>query len=117
MEKLKKEFNVNPEDLVCGIGPCIKKCSFEVEEDVKDMFCKKFKGILDEKEIAKKGNANNKYYIDTTIINKVILNREGIKLDNIIDSNICTKCNSNKLHSYREEGEFSGRNSAIIALR
>lgn len=60
---------------------------------------------------------NNKYYIDTTSINKVILNREGVRLENIIDSLICTKCHSKKIHSYRETKEKAGRSSAIIMLK
>lgn len=77
------------------------------------MFYKKFKytGIID--KIIQK-SLNNKYYIDTSMINRVILELEGLKRENIIDSMICTKCNSSKMHSYREDKELSGRNTALI---
>lgn len=80
------------------------------------MFNGKFKDKMDVNEIIKKGKNNDKYYIDTTAINRIILNRAGLKLENIIDSQICTKCNSNKIHSYRDEGNFAGRNTGIMTL-
>lgn len=113
VKKLKEEYGCNPEDLICCIGPCIKECCFEVSEDVKEMFCKKFYNM---KNIIKSSKNNLKYYIDTSTINKIILIEEGLKEENIIDSNICTKCNNNKLHSYRQEKDKSGRNASIICI-
>lgn len=81
------------------------------------MFYEKFKNICDIDKIIKSAKSNNKYYIDTVLINKVILKREGLRVENIIDSKICTKCNSEKIHSYREEKDKSGRNTGLIALR
>ncbi len=41
-----------------------------------------------------------------------MLIKEGLRPDNIVDSKICTVCNSDKLHSYRvEKREFWIRNS------
>ena len=84
---------------------------------MKDMFYEKFKNTEEINQIIKKSKDNNKYYIDTVLINKVILKREGLREENIIDSKICTKCNSEKLHSYRQYKEKSGRNTGLIALR
>ncbi len=41
---------------------------------------------------------------------------EGIQNTNIIDSDICTKCKVEKLHSYRAEKQNSGRNTSLIAI-
>ena len=63
-------------------------------------------------------NENTKsYFIDTVEINKNLLKEEGIPKENIVDSKICTVCNSNIIHSYRKEGEKSGRNTALICLK
>ena len=78
------------------------------------MFYEKFEYTNQINEIIK--FRNNKYYIDTVLINKIILKEEGLKDENIIDSKICTKCNSDKLHSYRESKEFVGRNTGLISL-
>ena len=32
-------------------------------------------------------------------------------------TDICTKCNSNKFHSYRSDGDNSGRNIAVIGIK
>ena len=47
----------------------------------------------------------------------MLLVQDGLKPENIIDSKICTVCNSDKLHSYRVEKENFGLETAIIALR
>lgn len=80
------------------------------------MFYERFKDTGRIDEIIQKSR-NNKYYIDTVLINKIILSGEGLREENIIDSNICTKCNSSKLHSYRQDKELSGRNTGIITLK
>ena len=57
-----------------------------------------------------------KYNIDTTLINKIILQEIGLREQNIIDSNLCTVCNSDLFHSYRVDKEASGRNGAFIGM-
>lgn len=112
---LKEKYGVDPKNLICCISPSIRNCCFEVGEDVKDMFYERFKSYREIEDIIKKSE-NNKYYIDTVLINKVILRKQGLETKNIIDSGICTKCNSGKFHSYRESKEIAGRNTGIIAL-
>ena len=38
IEKMKKEFNCMPENIICCICPSIRKCHFEVDKDVKEQF-------------------------------------------------------------------------------
>lgn len=114
VEKLTKEFECKPEDIICCIGPHIRKCHFEVENDVKDMFYNKFRNLKNiEKYIYKK---ENKYHIDTLGINIENLLSAGLKESNIIDSKICTVCDSDICHSFRAEKEKSGRSIALIKL-
>lgn len=80
------------------------------------MFYEKFKAFDEIDSIIKKSENNNKYYIDTVLINKLILKSKGLSLENIIDSNICTKCNSDKMHSYRVAKEESGRNTSLMTI-
>lgn len=116
VRKLKEEFGCNPKDLICCIGPSIRKCCFEADEDVKNMFYNKYKYTGRIEEIIQNSQKNSKYYIDTLLINVIILLEEGLNIQNIIDNGICTKCNSKKLHSYREDGELAGRNTSLISL-
>ena len=118
--KMIKEYDCNVKDIICLIGPCIGKCHFEVGEDVKEIFENTFSyfGNLDNiiKKIDKK-EEGQKYLIDTVLINRKLLEEVGILSQNIIESNICTVCNKDYMHSYRADKENSGRNTAIIGLK
>ena len=119
VEKMVDEFNCDPKDIICCIGPCIQKCHFEVEEDVMNMFKNEFAYTDRINEIIEQGkniDGKQKYNIDTTLINKIILKEAGLVPENIIDSGICTVCNSDYFHSYRVDREKSGRNGAFIGM-
>ena len=117
VEKMKKEFSCNPEDIICCIAPSIRKCHFEVEKDVKDMFETEFQDLEKLEEIIEEKIPNKKWNIDTVLINKMILKKEGLKEENIIDSGICSVCNSDIIHSFRVEKEGYGLNTALIELK
>ena len=119
VQKMFSDFNCIPTDIVCCIGPCIKKCHFEVDKDVMQMFKEEFSytGRID--EIIEKGriiDGVQKYNIDTTLINQIIFQEVGVLQKNIIDSGLCTVCNSDLFHSYRADKEASGRNGAFIGM-
>ena len=118
VRKMQEECNVKPENLICCMCPSIRKCHFEVQKDVKDLFEEKYKDIIDiDTIIEKKQNTEGKWDIDTVQLNKILLQKEGIKEENIIDSKICTVCNSDTLHSCRAEKEGFGLETAIITLK
>ena len=116
VRKLKEEFNCDPKNIICCIGPSIRKCCFETDEDVKNMFYDKFQYTGRINEIIQNSQEKFKYYIDTVLINMIILQEEGININNIIESGICTKCNSSKMHSHREDRDLAGRNTNLISL-
>lgn len=119
VEKMIKEFDCNPKDIICCICPSIRKCHFEVDKDVKDMFEKEFINIQINKRIniMEKQKEQEKWNIDTVLINKIILEQLGLKKENIIDSEICSVCNSNLIHSYRVEKQGYGLATALITLK
>ena len=111
-----KEFECNPKDIICCICPSIRKCHFEVEKDVKDMFENEFKDLENINNIIEEKIPNAKWNIDTVLINEMILEKQGLKKENIIDSGICSVCNSDLIHSYRVEKNGYGLNTALISL-
>ena len=117
VEKMKEKYSCNPKDLICCIGPHIRKCHFEVDQDVRDMFFEKFKELDSINDIITKDESKQKYYIDTLKINTEILKMAGLKEENIIDSKICTVCNSTICHSYRADKELAGRSISVIGRR
>lgn len=116
-KKMNKEYNCNPEDLICAICPHIRVCHFEVSEDVKDLFYNTFSYMKDIDSMIKKGSSNGKYFVDTTKINIQMLRDAGVKPENILDSGICSVCNKDYFHSYRADKELSGRNGVMIMLK
>lgn len=120
VEKMQKEYNCDPKDIICCMSPSIRKEHFEVDEDVYKMFYEEFKDLNSENIniYSEKNNIDcNKYYIDTILINKLILKNKGLKLQNIIDSGICSVCNKDRIHSYRAKGKKAGRGTLVIALK
>ena len=117
--KMITNYKCNPENIMCFICPSIRKCHFEVEEDVKEL-CENiysFTGRTD--EFIEKGffkDGIQRYFIDTVLINKILLKQLGIKDENIIDSEICSVCNSTKISSYRVEGKDFKLATSIISL-
>lgn len=117
IQKMKNEYNSKPENLICAIGPTIRKCHFEVEEEVKNIFYHTFRYMKNIDKIIEKGTKVGKYYIDTVEINKNMMKEEGVLVENIVDCGICSLCNNEFIHSYRKEGKQAGRNTAIMCLK
>lgn len=119
VQKMKNDFACKPENILCFICPSIRICHFEVEEDVKNP-CEEIFGYTNKLDkiikIGRVVEGNQKYNIDTVLINKIILLEEGIKEENIFDSNICSVCCSEKVHSRRVEGLEFGVGTAVIGM-
>lgn len=118
---LNKNYGSKPENIICLIGPCIRKDHFLVNEDVKEIFeftfkdlCKKAKIII---ETDKSNEIGKQYAVDTILINKLIFAEMGLLEENIIDSEICTVCESDKFHSFRVEGKNYELNTGIMMLK
>lgn len=117
--KMMNSYGCKAEDILCFICPSIRKCHFEVSLDVKEL-CEnifKFTGRIEEFiEIGEIVEGEQKYNIDTVKINKILLLDLGIKDKNIIDCNLCSVCNGDKIESVRVDGDKAGRGTAIIVL-
>lgn len=118
--KMKEEYDCKPENIILCICPSIRACHFEVEDDVKTECENIFKYTGRLSEIIKVGeikDGKQKYLVDTVLINKILLEEEGILPENIYDSNICSVCAAEKIHSRRADGLEFGVGSAIIAMK
>lgn len=121
LQILKNNYDCNLNDIIVLIGPCIRKDHFLVNEDVRTIFEEKFNNLCSRYDIINKTDMYNEkgvqYSIDTVEINKQMLIDYGILEKNIIDSNICTVCQSNYFHSRRAEGKDFDLNTGIIMLK
>lgn len=118
---LVNKMDCNPNNILCFIGPHIRKECFLVNDDVKLIFedefkeiCKKYNIIEETKLFNEKGR---QYKIDTTLINKLLLKEKGILEKNIYDCNLCTVCNKDMFHSRRVEGINYEVNTGIMYLK
>lgn len=106
VNRLKTNYNSNASDLVCYIAPSISKNNYEVGKEVADKFDDKFVIIRE-----------NKYLLDLYGANYKMLIDEGVKKENIQVSNLCSYEYENLLHSYRRNGEKSGRALGVIVMK
>ena len=111
VDKMKELYGSNPKDIVCCISPSIRKCHFEVQNDVKNIFKNTFSNLKNVIE-----SKNEKWYIDTVKLNTEMLKEKGLRAEYIFDCKICTVCNSNLLHSYRGSNKHNGLEMGIIEL-
>lgn len=117
IEKMKNEYECNPENIICCICPSIRKCHFKVHADVQEPYFNEFKDLEGIDNLITKIPDEDRWQIDTVEINKLILKQAGLKEDNIIDSGICSVCDSDLIHSFRVEKDGYGLSSAIIELK
>ena len=117
VNKMKKEYKCDPKDIICCICPGIRKCHFEVTSDVKELYYNEFKDLKQIDDIIVPIKGQPKWLIDTVEINKILLKQEGLKDENVVDSEICSVCDSDLIHSFRVEKEGYGLGTAIIELK
>lgn len=111
--KMKQEFNSNPQDIICVIGPSIGVCCFETDFDVKDEMYKQ----IGEDVLPFIHERGSKFHIDLQGINTMILKKAGLKSENIINTQICTCCNNNEFWSHRFTKGKRGVHAGIICLK
>lgn len=114
---MEEKYNCNPADIIVCIGPCIKQCHFQVEEDFIDKFKQEFGNVEKYYKIGEVVEGKQKYYFDTTNLIIDYLTEIGINRENIFDSNICSVCNVANMSSYRAEKEKADRNMNIVMLK
>ncbi len=107
VQKMQKEFNSNPQNIIAGVAPSIGRCCYEVDWGVAKYFTD-YKNAFD--------RVGNRYMLDLPLINKQQLLNIGLKEENIELSNICTSCQVDEYFSYRKENGCSGRFMSIIGI-
>jgi YfiH family protein len=103
---MSEKFGTKPCDLYVGFGPAIRKCCYEVGDELSDCFDGEY---FEERD--------GRYYLDLPGINKQELLKQGIREQNIIDSDICTACHKDEFFSYRSEGNTCARLMSIAIVR
>ena len=109
-------YGSSPRDIEIYINPSILGCCFEIEEDVVEQFS----SITDVSKYCRKDrivNGRQKYFMDTTAVNRDLLAELGVPKENIFLSGVCTMCGRKEYHSYRGDHHVTGRNGSMICLK
>lgn len=109
VEKMIKDYNSKPEDILTAIGPSIREECFEVGDDVAEIFMNEFGA-----ETVKK--YGDRYHVNMQAAIKMQFREAGIPDKNIDDSGICTACRSELLFSHRKTKGRRGNLGAFLQL-
>ena len=113
VELMQSRFGCAPKDILCGIGPNIGKCCYEVDDPVINEINKLC--YLD-KSACYTSKGDGKYMLDLSEVNRQILTHSGILPENIDTSGLCTCCHSDLFHSHRATKGKRGTLALMIAL-
>ncbi|MCL2248490.1 MAG: peptidoglycan editing factor PgeF [Oscillospiraceae bacterium] len=100
--KMETVFSCKPSDIRAAIGPCISKCCFETDDDVASALS----------NVSTK--CGEKYMVDLKKSNMLSLEKAGVH--DIVVSNECTSCSSDKYWSHRKTKGKRGTQAALITL-
>lgn len=106
LQKLKSEFNSLPKDLFVYLGPSISKVNYEVGDEVARRFNLKY--LM---------RNQHKNFLDVSQCNYDMLIEFGIPKFQIQKSVLCTYEFKTIFHSYRRDGNKSGRSLGVIAIK
>ncbi|HJS74053.1 MAG TPA: peptidoglycan editing factor PgeF, partial [Vicinamibacteria bacterium] len=110
--RLKEDFGAAPEDLVAVVGPAIRVCCYEVGDEVIDAFAGSGR---DADRISRPGPRGRRH-LDLVEENRSQLEASGLLPERILDSRVCTRCESDRFYSFRREGEGVGRIFGVIGV-
>ena len=110
LEKLRMNFNSNPEKIICAIGPSICKDHYEIGAEVSEQVRKNLD--FHEKVLTKK---KGKIFLDLSLANEILLHQNGV--NNVQSINICTAEHQEDWFSHRAEKGQAGRFGAVISMQ
>ncbi len=104
--KIKQEFNSRGRDLLAYMGPSVSAKNYRVGPEVAEQFEHRY--LLEHK---------GSLYLDVAKVNYDMLVENGVRHEHIQKSSICNFKYHNIFHSYRRNGEKSGRAFGLIVRR
>jgi YfiH family protein len=111
IETIQKRYNVNPTDLIAGIGPSIGPDHYAVGENVYQAAYVAFKSDVD----AFFSHSNGTQYFNLWAANSYLLRKMGV--EKIESAEMCTACNLQDWYSHRAENGNTGRFACVVTLK
>jgi YfiH family protein len=107
---MQERFSSSPEDILIAMGPSIRQCCYEVDDEVKDALYK----VTGEGDYYQR--QNGRYFIDLLSANRIQALSMDVPQQNIWHSEECTCCNPDKFYSYRYAKGTNGRQGGFIGM-
>ena len=104
---MKKEFSLLTKNMVCWIGAGAGKCCYEIQSNVASQFDTKYLQQI----------SATHFLADLQSCLKDILLNEGIPDENIETNHYCTIHQQTLFHSFRRDGDRSGRMFGVIGMK
>jgi polyphenol oxidase len=105
VQMMNAEFGTTAADLLAYIGPSASVCCYAVGDDVSTKFDDRFVECRD-----------GRMYVDLKSANRQHLTDAGIPVTRIEVSPHCTISEPDLFHSFRRDGQKSGRMMGVIGL-
>jgi len=132
--RMQMQFATQPADLLAAIGPAIGGCCYEVGTEVAAAFAAQFPNAAKFFDELRTGDEPNplqwlnrmppghqpppgKVLLDLPKANRLQLLEAGVAGKNIFASDLCTRCRTDLLFSYRKEASQCGRMMSVIGIR
>lgn len=110
---MTQNFGTNPKDIIAVIGPCICQSCFEVGDEVATVFQEEFGKDAFER-INKPLDGRAHISLSDAITTSLL--ECGVQNNNIVQSGLCTACNSDLLFSHRITQGKRGTLAAFLTI-
>ena len=112
--KMKQDYGCREEEILCGIGPSIGPCCYEVDAPVQKQFAA-LTDLSTSDFLMEKGE--EKYLLNLWECNRQILMKAGVCEKHIVVTDLCTRCNHDLLFSHRATGGRRGGMAALMQIK
>ncbi|MBI1874928.1 MAG: peptidoglycan editing factor PgeF [Acidobacteria bacterium] len=113
VHRLRSEQRVDPANLVAAVGPSIGPCCYEVGQAVRERFHARLGEAVD-RWFVPGSRGSSRPHLDLWNATRDQLISAGIPAEQIFVAALCTACHLDIFHSYRKEGDRTGRMVGVI---
>jgi len=110
---LAERFGADPENLMAAVGPSIGPCCYEVDEPLRSIFSQN----NDFWDRWAQPSASGRWGLDLQRASIDHMTASGVRNENIVWFDVCTRCQEALFFSYRRDGGITGRQMAFIMLK
>jgi len=110
LDIMTKNFGCEAENILAGVGPCIRSCCFEIQEDVERIFKTEFGDFSVERR-------DGRIFGDIEIGIALSFYKYGLPAKNLTIAKECTYCDEENYFSYRRQGKSGGAMASVVMIK